>query len=65
VRVLPSILARHAQAAWGHAYDAYAAVGFPLANGARARVARLRGYGNAIDAIATKEFIEAFAEVSP
>jgi DNA (cytosine-5)-methyltransferase 1 len=36
---------------------------FPLAHGAPARVGRLRGYGNAVDAIATKEFIQAFDEV--
>ena len=35
---------------------------FPLAHGSPARVGRLRGYGNAVDAIATKEFIEAAAE---
>ncbi len=37
---------------------------FPLAHGAPARVGRLRGYGNAVDAIATKEFIQAFAEAA-
>nr|WP_246798315.1 DNA cytosine methyltransferase [Rhizobium leguminosarum] len=35
---------------------------FPLAHGATARVGRLRGYGNAINAYQTKAFIEAFAE---
>lgn len=35
---------------------------FPLAYGAPARVVRLRGYGNAVDAVATKNFIEAFGE---
>jgi DNA (cytosine-5)-methyltransferase 1 len=33
---------------------------FPLANGASARVGRLRGYGNAINAQQAKAFIEAF-----
>jgi DNA (cytosine-5)-methyltransferase 1 len=59
---LPSLLARFAHKAWSHAYSTYAEIGFPLAHGARARVARLRGYGNAVDAIATKEFIEAADE---
>ena len=36
---------------------------FPLAHGAAARVGRLRGYGNAINAIAAQTFIEAFMEV--
>jgi DNA (cytosine-5)-methyltransferase 1 len=36
----------------------------PLAHGAAARVGRLRGYGNAVDAIATKAFIEAFDEAA-
>lgn len=35
---------------------------FPLAHGAAARVGRLRAYGNAVDAEATREFIEAFLE---
>lgn len=36
---------------------------FPLVDGAPARVGCLRGYGNAVDAIATKEFIEVVQEV--
>jgi DNA (cytosine-5)-methyltransferase 1 len=36
---------------------------FPLAYGAPARVGRLRGYGNAINASAATAFIEAFEEV--
>jgi DNA (cytosine-5)-methyltransferase 1 len=36
---------------------------FPLAHGSPARVGRLRGYGNAVDAIATKAFIEAFDDL--
>lgn len=35
---------------------------FPLANGASARVGRLRGYGNAINAEAARAFIEAYLE---
>lgn len=34
----------------------------PLAHGAPARVGRLRGYGNAVDAEATRIFIEAYLE---
>lgn len=37
---------------------------FPLAHGAPARVGRLRGYGNAINAEAAKAFIEALMEVA-
>jgi len=37
---------------------------FPLANGAPARVGRLRGYGNAIVAPLAQTFIEAYQEVS-
>jgi DNA (cytosine-5)-methyltransferase 1 len=36
---------------------------FPLAHGAPARVGRLRGYGNAVDAEATRAFIEAFTNM--
>ena len=35
---------------------------FPLANGASARVGRLRAYGNAINAAAAEEFISAYLE---
>ena len=35
---------------------------FPLAHGAPARVGRLRAYGNAVDAEATREFIQAYLE---
>ena len=37
---------------------------FPLAHGAPARVGRLRGYGNAINAEAAKAFVEAVMEVA-
>lgn len=36
---------------------------FPLAHGTTARVGRLRGYGNAVDAEATRAFIEAFTDM--
>jgi DNA (cytosine-5)-methyltransferase 1 len=38
---------------------------FPLAHGAPARVGRLRGYGNAINAEVAKAFIEAAMSVAP
>ena len=38
---------------------------FPLANGAPARVGRLRAYGNAINAEAARVFIEAVMECAP
>ena len=38
---------------------------FPLAHGASARVGRLRGYGNAINAAQAEGFITAFMEVRP
>lgn len=59
VRVLSSVLARHAQAAWGQAFGANAQATFPLAHGAPARVGRLRAYGNAICAPTAAAFIEA------
>jgi len=59
VRVLSCLLARHASAAWGDAYAAHAEIGFPLSVGARSRVGRLRGYGNAINAIQAQIFVEA------
>lgn len=37
---------------------------FPLANGAPARVGRLRGYGNAINAEAAAQFIKAYRQVT-
>lgn len=58
VRVLSCILARHAQAAWGDAYAAYAEIGFPLGRDSRSRVGRLRAYGNAINAQQAQIFIE-------
>jgi len=38
---------------------------FPLANGAPARVGRLRAYGNAINAESAREFIAAYMECRP
>lgn len=38
---------------------------FPLANGATARVGRMRAYGNAINAEAAQRFIECFIETNP
>jgi len=60
LRVLSSILARHTSEAWLNAYEAHASIGFPLERNGRARVVRLRGYGNAIVAPAAQVFIEAY-----
>ena len=60
LRILSSILARHAQAAWGEAFDAYAADHFVLGHGLPARGGRLRGYGNAIVPQVAAEFIKAY-----
>jgi hypothetical protein len=62
VRVLSSVLARHAQAVWGEAFDANARDAFPLAYGVSARVGRLRGYGNAILPQVAAAFITVFSE---
>ena len=62
MRVLSSILARHASEAWANAYATYAPIGFPLERNAKARVGRLRGYGNAINAVQAQVFIEAVIE---
>ena len=35
---------------------------FPLADGIPARVVRLRGYGNAINAVQAQAFVEAFMD---
>lgn len=58
VRVLSSVLARHASACWGEAFAAHAVSTFPLAHGSTNRMLRLRGYGNAINASAAQAFIE-------
>lgn len=64
LRVLSSILARHAQASWGEAVARHAADSFPLAHGAPARVGRLRAYGNAIVAEQAAGFVTAFSEAA-
>lgn len=62
LRVLSSILARHAQTAWVDAFDAYAEVGFPLGVNSAGRVVRLRGYGDGIVAQAAAAFVTAYLE---
>ena len=64
VRVLSSILARHAQTAWGEAFDRHVSDAFPLISGVPNRVGRLRGYGNAIVPQEAAEFVRAFVEAT-
>jgi hypothetical protein len=61
MRVLSSILAQHAQAAWGEAFDKNADDAFPLATGIPGRVGKLRAAGNAIVPQVAAEFIRACA----
>ena len=63
MRELSRILALATQEEWGIAYAAYAETRHPLAHGAAARVGRLRGYGNAINAEAAKIFIQSLMDV--
>ena len=62
LRELSQIVAHNAEIAWGEACRIYAGKGFPLASGSPARMGRLRGYGNAINAEQAKAFIEAYME---
>lgn len=63
VRILSPILARHAQEAWGEAFDANARATFPLITGATARVGRLHLYGNCIVAPVAEAFVKAYMEI--
>ena len=65
LRVLSSILARHAQEAWPQAIAADAEVGFPIGTGSLGRVGRLRAYGNAIVPQVAAEVIAAWMECAP
>lgn len=60
VHILSSILARHAQAAWGEALHKNAEATHPLVRKALSRVGRLRGYGNALCAPQAEAFIRAY-----
>lgn len=61
LRFLSQILAYHTEVCWRD--TGWQDVGsFPLAHNVPSRVGRLRAYGNAVDAEATKEFIEATLE---
>ena len=62
LRVLSSVLARHAHQAWEAAHSAYADTCNPLVHGSRGRVQRLRGYGNAINPHQAAEFVMACEE---
>jgi hypothetical protein len=62
VHFLSSLLARHAQSAWGDAYATYAEIGFPLTRNARGRVGRLRAYGNACCLPQATAFVETVIE---
>jgi len=63
LRELSSLLAHHAETCWADACREKAgAASFPLAHGAAARVMRLRGYGNSINAVQAQAFVEAFME---
>jgi site-specific DNA-cytosine methylase len=65
VHILSSILARHAQTAWGETFQQNARDAFPLTVGAINRVGRLRGYGNALCAPQAQAFIEAVMAECP
>ncbi len=61
LRFLSQILAYHTEVCWRD--TGWQDVGsFPLAHNVQNRVGRLRAYGNAVDAEATREFIEATLE---
>jgi len=63
LRELSSLLAHHAETCWADACREKAgAASFPLAHGTAARVMRLRGYGNSINAVQAQAFVEAFME---
>ncbi len=65
VRFLSSVLARHAQEAWGQAFERHVSDAFPLIKGSLNRVGRLRAYGNAIVPQVAEQVIRAYMECRP
>jgi hypothetical protein len=65
VRFLSSVLARHAQEAWGQTFERHVSDAFPLIKGVSNRVGRLRAYGNAIVPQVAAEVIRAYMECRP
>lgn len=63
LRVLSSILARHAQANWGEAFRQDAGPIHPLSTGVKNRVGTLRGAGNAVVPQVGAEVIRAYMEI--
>ena len=65
VRFLSSVLARHAQEAWGQTFERHVSDAFPLIKGSLNRVGRLRAYGNAIVPQVAEQVIRAYMECRP
>jgi DNA (cytosine-5)-methyltransferase 1 len=64
VFLLSSFLARATRQAWSEAYEAYAETQNPLTTKAKARIGRLRAYGNAIVWMQASEFIKAYLDIT-
>lgn len=63
LRLLSSILARHAHQAWEVAHSAYAETRHPLGKGLHGRIGRLRAYGNAIVPQEAAEFVMSLMDI--